>query len=80
MKLSQWNTSSENARFEVFTTMEESGRGLLGCGAVHWCGRIPSFQMTSLPPTSLRPEDGSSRDIRNVSNLWHHYTASQPRI
>jgi hypothetical protein len=43
--------------------------GLLGCDAVKYCGRIPTFQ----------GEERSSMDLWNVGILPQHNTASQPR-
>jgi len=58
---------------------EDSSRALPGYDAV-WCrGRIPTFQTSMLPPSSLHPDDVGSMNFRNVSILPQHCTASQPR-
>jgi len=31
---------------------QDSSHGLWGCDVMYWCGRIPTFQRTLLPPSS----------------------------
>jgi hypothetical protein len=56
-----------------------SSRGLLDCGAMYCCGRIPTFRRSTFPPSSLHPEYGGSLELRNVGILPQRYTASQPK-
>jgi len=51
-------------KFWGFHGSEYSSRGLLGCGSVQCCGRIPIFWETLLPP---------------FSQWLQYYMASQPR-
>jgi hypothetical protein len=43
----------ESGHFQE-TSLHHSSRGLLGCDAAYYCGRIPTFQRSMLPPSSGR--------------------------
>jgi len=43
------------------------------------CGRMSVFQKSMLSASSLHPEDGSSKVLRNDGIPLHHYMVSQPR-
>jgi hypothetical protein len=48
------------------TSPSDSCRGLLACGAVWCCGRIPTFHTSMLPPPSDTSSwRGGSMDLRN---------------
>jgi hypothetical protein len=42
-----------DSRLEVFTALNISTPGLLGCDAVYCCTRTPTFRRTLLPPSSF---------------------------
>jgi hypothetical protein len=58
------------ARFEIFTAVKIQFE-------VFWV--VTPFHRSMLPPSSLHPEDGGSKFIRNVGILLKFYTASELR-
>jgi len=52
MAVTEVNHETNSVTSEIcgFHCGEGSSRGLLGCDAVNFCGRIPTFQRSMLPP------------------------------
>jgi len=50
------NLSCGNGKVNIKFHLQNSGHGILGCDALKWCGGIPTFRGSFLPPSALQME------------------------